>query len=129
MGRDRMASYRLQRIYDDDADHSSYRVLVDRLWPRGVTKERAALDAWSKDVAPSTELRRWYGHDVARFAEFSRRYADELHAPPASDAVAELRRASRARDVVLLTATRDIDHSGGRVLLDHLSDRSNAAPT
>jgi uncharacterized protein YeaO (DUF488 family) len=116
-----MTSYRIHRVYDDDTDLSSYRVLVDRLWPRGVTKGQAALDAWRKDVAPSAELRRWYGHDVARFPEFARRYADELCSPPASDAVADLRRIARVRGVVLLTATRDVDHSGAAVLLDHLS--------
>ena len=63
---------------------AGYRVLVDRLWPRGITKAEAALDEWLKDVAPSTELRRWYGHDVERFDEFARRYRAELRRPPAS---------------------------------------------
>jgi uncharacterized protein YeaO (DUF488 family) len=116
-------TFRVQRIYDDDGDLHSYRVLVDRLWPRGLTKGRAALDAWSKDVAPSTELRRWYGHDVARFDEFSQRYADELRSPPAADAVAELRRIGGVRAVVLFTATRDVEHSGAIVLLEHLLEQ------
>ena len=81
----------LCRVYDparrDDEDH---RVLVDRLWPRGFSKAEAALDEWLKDVAPSTELRRWYGHDVERFEEFARRYRAELLEPPASAGVDHL---------------------------------------
>jgi len=96
-------------------------VLVDRLWPRGVKKEDADLDEWNRDVAPSTELRRWYGHVPARFDEFARRYGDELARPPASEAVAHLVRVGREQHVVLLTATRDLDHSGARVLHDHLT--------
>jgi len=115
-----MTSYRVQRIYDENSDLHAYRVLVDRLWPRGITKGQAALDAWSKVVAPSTELRRWYGHEVARFEEFAQRYTDELHNAPASDAVAELRNVAAVRPVVLLTATRDLDHSGASVLVQHL---------
>jgi len=71
-------------------------------------------------VAPSTELRRWYGHDRARFDEFARRYGEELERPPASDAVAHLLGLAHEQHVVLLTATRDLDHSGARVLRDHL---------
>lgn len=75
----------VHRIYDPD-DEPGYRVLVDRLWPRGLAKGDAALDEWLKDVAPSTDLRRWYGHEPSRFAEFRKRYRDELEQPPASDA-------------------------------------------
>jgi len=93
-------------------------VLVDRLWPRGVKREPGLFDDWLKDAAPTTELRRWYGHDPARYATFARRYRSELERQPASDAVAALRRrAARAR-VTLLTATKDVDHSGARVLAD-----------
>ena len=81
------------------------------------------LDHWAKDAAPSAELRRWYGHDPARFDEFARRYQAELSRPPASIAVAELHGLARRRVVTLLTATRDIEHSGARVLCDHLRTR------
>lgn len=111
---------RVSRIYDDDPDRDSYRVLVDRLWPRGIRKEEAGLDAWVKDAAPSPELRRWYGHDPEKFDEFARRYRDELSRPPAAEAVAELRRLANERPVTLITATRDVEHSGARVLHDHL---------
>ena len=112
--------FQLQRIYDDAPTDGAYRVLVDRLWARGVTKEAAALDEWAKDVAPSTELRRWYGHDVDRFEEFATRYLDELGEPPALAAVEHLCAVADRQQVVLLTATRDVEHSGAEVLLQHL---------
>jgi uncharacterized protein YeaO (DUF488 family) len=104
----------LRRIYDDRG--AGHRVLVDRLWPRGVTKAEAALDEWLKDVAPSTELRRWYGHRVERFEEFARRYRAELHEPPGSAAVGRLVELIRTEPITLVTATRDVEHSGARVL-------------
>jgi uncharacterized protein YeaO (DUF488 family) len=113
----------LVRIYDDTGDDAGYRVLVDRLWPRGIRKDDAHLDEWNKDVAPSTELRKWYGHDVDRFDEFARRYRDELARTSGKDAVDALRRRARRAKVVLLTATKDVEHSGARVLLDVLHDR------
>ena len=109
----------MQRIYASD-DEPGYRVLVDRLWPRGVSKADAALDEWLKDVAPSTELRRWYGHDPSRFAEFDRRYRAELDEPPAADAARHLLDLHHLR-LVLLTATRDVERSGAIVLRDHLA--------
>jgi uncharacterized protein YeaO (DUF488 family) len=119
---------RIRRIYDDP-DGGTYRVLVDRLWPRGIKKDAAGLDHWAKDAAPSAELRRWFGHDPARFEEFARRYRVELGRPPASIAVAELHALARRRVVTLLTATRDIEHSGARVLRDHLrSGRPHPPP-
>lgn len=114
------------RIYDGDVP-DGYRVLVDRLWPRGVTKQAAALDGWAKDVAPSAELRRWYGHDPDRFDAFAERYRDELDRPAAADAVARLRDLARRRLVVLLTATRDVERSGARVLYDHLVGSAGAS--
>lgn len=97
------------------------RVLVDRLWPRGVKKADAHLDAWLKDLAPSPDLRRWYGHDPARFDEFARRYRDELSRSPAAEAVERLRELAQERPVALLTATRDVDRSGARVVRDVLA--------
>ncbi|HEX3425732.1 MAG TPA: DUF488 family protein [Acidimicrobiales bacterium] len=116
----RGSGFEIRRIYDQHDDDGSYRVLVDRLWPRGVTKADAALDEWAKDVAPSTESRRWYGHDPTKFEQFARRYLDELKAPGAADAVARLRAIARQRPVALLTATRDVGHSGASVLKDVL---------
>ena len=109
----------VHRIYDPH-EGLDCRVLVDRLWPRGVSKEVAALDEWCKDIAPSSELRRWYGHDPARYAEFKRRYLAELRHPPASDEVQHLRVLADTRPLLLLTATADVEHSGAHVLREHL---------
>lgn len=117
-------SFDVRRVYDDTTPRGAadYRVLVDRLWPRGLTKAVLALDDWCRDVAPTTGLRRWYGHDVARFDEFARRYTAELASPPAADAVAALRAIAARRTVVLLTATRDVVHSGAEVLRRFLTE-------
>lgn len=117
---------RVRRAYDPPERDDGQRVLVDRLWPRGLSKARAHLDAWYKEIAPSNELRKWYGHDPDRFDEFARRYRAELARRPASDAVDALRRRARRTRVVLLTATKDVDHSGARVLLDVLRERRRA---
>lgn len=117
-------SIEVRRIYDSLGHDGSYRVLVDRLWPRGVKKEDAALDNWDKDVAPSDELRRWYGHDPDKFTEFAKRYRAELRHSPGAGAVRELLERSAHRRVVLLTATKDVERSGAKVLYDHLSRRS-----
>jgi uncharacterized protein YeaO (DUF488 family) len=107
---------RVGRVYDKRDDDRSCRVLVDRLWPRGMSKADAPFGEWLKEVAPSTELRRWYGHDVSRFREFARRYRTELRAPPASIAVNHLIDLARSHPVTLVTATRDVEHSAARVL-------------
>jgi uncharacterized protein YeaO (DUF488 family) len=91
-------------------------VLVDRIWPRGLTKAAAALDEWCKDVAPSDELRKWYAHDPERFAEFSRRYRQELKDPQRAQALAHLRDLAKDRPVTLLTATREPEISEAAVL-------------
>lgn len=112
------------RVYDDPGRRrGEHRVLVDRLWPRGLAKEAVDHDEWAKDVAPSAELRRWYGHVPERFAEFSRRYRRELAQPPAADAVARLRAVAARQRLVLLTATKDVDRSGAAVLASVLTGR------
>ena len=116
----------LRRVYDDSGrGDAGYRVLVDRLWPRGVTKAEAALDEWLKEAAPSTELRRWYGHDVGRFEEFARRYRAELWRPPATVAVDHLIDLAGVHTITLLTATRDLEHSGARVLHQLVTSRAS----
>jgi uncharacterized protein YeaO (DUF488 family) len=118
--------FRLVRVYDaDDRSEAGYRVLVDRLWPRGVTRADATLDEWLKDAAPSAELRRWYGHDVQLFEEFARRYRAELGRLPASAAVDHLLALANTESITLLTATRDVEHSGARVLRDYLLGRAS----
>lgn len=108
---------RMRRIYDDPTRSDGVRVLVDRVWPRGISKADARIDAWLKEVAPSTSLRKWYSHDPERFAEFRRRYLVELKDPDRAAALAELRRLARKRTVTLLTATKDVDISQAAVLM------------
>ncbi|NYI06681.1 DUF488 domain-containing protein [Allostreptomyces psammosilenae] len=111
----------LRRVYDEAEPGEGDRVLVDRLWPRGVAKDEAGWDRWLRDVAPSPELRRWYGHAPERFAEFAERYRAELADEEHATALAELRRAAASGDgVTLLTATRDLAHSSAAVLRDVL---------
>ena len=98
---------RVRRVYEPVSPDDGERLLVDRLWPRGLSKQSAHLDAWVKDVAPSTELRRWYGHEPERFAEFRRRYAAELREPERAKALARLNEAASHGTVTLLTATKD----------------------
>jgi uncharacterized protein YeaO (DUF488 family) len=105
------------RVYEDPGrEPGEHRALVDRLWPRGLRKDAVDLDEWAKDAAPTAELRRWYGHEPSRFAEFERRYREELAALPASSAVERLRSVARHQRLVLLTATADVEHSGAVVL-------------
>ncbi len=110
----------IARVYDQPEPGASA-VLVDRLWPRGLTKEGAPFEEWLKDVAPSAATRKWYGHRPERFSEFSRRYRDELTRDPARGALERLRDTALTGRVVLLTATRDLDLSGAAVLRDVLA--------
>ena len=116
---------RLKRIYDPPDQTDGARVLVDRLWPRSVRKETADLTLWLKEIAPSAELRRWFGHDPERFVEFSRRYRAELSAN--KDAVSRLDGLIRAGPVTLLYAARDTEHNQARVLSDYLKARVTRA--
>jgi uncharacterized protein YeaO (DUF488 family) len=109
-------SVRLRRIYDAPTRSDGVRVLVDRVWPRGLSKANAHIDAWASQVAPSPQLRKWYAHEPARFAEFKRRYLEELKDPDRAAALAELRRLAKKRTLTLLTATKAIDISQAAVL-------------
>ena len=107
---------RARRVYDPQEPDDGTRVLVDRLWPRGLRKDGARLDEWAKDVAPSNELRSWYGHDPAKFGDFCRRYTQELERGAPRAALEHLATLATSGPVTLLTATRDIDHSQAAVL-------------
>jgi uncharacterized protein YeaO (DUF488 family) len=113
---------RVRRVYDEPSAKDGARVLVDRIWPRGLRKDAARLDEWAKDVAPSTGLRTWYGHDPAKFDEFKRRYTTELDVPAARDALARLRALAADRPLTLLTATKDVNLSQATVLAGLLRD-------
>lgn len=111
---------RMRRIYDDPADDDGIRVLVDRRWPRGVSKERAGLDEWCTAVAPSDALRKWYGHAPDRFEEFGSRYRKELEDPERASALRHLRVMSSHDRLTLLTATKNVDLSQAAVLVELL---------
>ncbi len=113
---------RTGRVYGDPSPEDGCRVLVDRIWPRGLSRQRASIDEWCKEVAPSTELRQWYGHDPARYEEFARRYRSELAGPEQSAAVAHLSRLADAGPLTLLTATRQCEISQAAVLAHLLSE-------
>lgn len=113
---------RIRRAYDDPEPDDGARVLVDRIWPRGLSKSKAGFDEWCKSVAPSTELRKWYAHDPERFAEFDRRYRDELDDPERAEALAHLRELAAHGPLTLITATKHADISEAAVLAELLGD-------
>lgn len=106
----------IKRAYDEAEPADGTRVLIDRLWPRGVSKEKAKIDLWLKDVAPSAELRTWYGHDPAKFDEFRRRYLEELAREPGKSGMAKLREMAEQGPVTLVFAARDAAHANATVL-------------
>lgn len=116
-------SFRIKRVYEAPAPRDGIRVLVDRLWPRGVRKQAAKLDYWMKDLAPSTPLRRWFGHLPERFSEFSRRYKHELQT---NAALAELQKLGRRKVVTLLYGARDPVINHAIVLQSALQSRAKA---
>jgi uncharacterized protein YeaO (DUF488 family) len=105
---------RLKRVYEPAVPADGYRVLIDRLWPRGVSRERAALDEWGRDLAPSRELRQWFGHEPSRFPEFRRRYIEELRGERGR--IAALRRRARDGTLTLVYSAADTEHNDAVVL-------------
>jgi uncharacterized protein YeaO (DUF488 family) len=105
---------KLKRAYEEPSPGDGVRILVERLWPRGLSKERAAVDLWLKDVAPSTELRKWFGHDPARWEQFQQRYRKELR--ETKEAVKQLRQKAKEGTITLVYAARDERHNGALVL-------------
>jgi len=110
----------IKRVYEPVARGDGLRILVDRLWPRGMRKADAEFDQWRKDLSPSTALRKFYGHRPERFAEFARRYRGELRRGEAAEAVADMIKLNRRRPVTFLTASRDLEHSEAAVLAKHV---------
>jgi len=117
---------RLKRAYEPPEKNDGLRLLVERLWPRGLTKEKAGIDEWFKDVAPSQELRKWYGHDLKRWADFRRRYLDELGRNP--EAVARLRKRMKEGPVTFVFAAKDEEHNSARLLKDFLEGKAWPLP-
>ena len=118
------ANVQLKRAYDPPAPSDGTRILIDRLWPRGVSKANAAIDQWDKDIAPSTTLRKWFGHDPARWQEFRRRYANEIHGH--REQLDELRARAQSGRITLVFAAHDKLHNHAIVLRDILLDRTKA---
>ena len=116
-----------RRVYEETSPRDGKRVLVDRVWPRGMRKEEAHVDEWLRDVAPSTELRKWYGHEPGRFTEFRRRYIDELRDSEHREAAGHLRDLAGHDKLMLLTATKDVDHSQAAVLAEWLTGSGRSA--
>lgn len=110
----------MRRVYDPPAPEDGTRVLVDRIWPRGLAKQDAEFDEWGKEVAPSTSLRQWYGHRPERFAEFRDRYEEELRDPERARELDRLGELARSGTLTLLTATKDVEHSHAVVLAELL---------
>jgi len=110
---------KLKRVYEEPSQADGLRVLVERLWPRGFTKEHASIDLWLKGVAPSTELRKWFGHDPKRWEPFRQRYLAELRGK--KDLIDLLKQEEKEGTITLVYATRDEEHSGALVLKDFLA--------
>lgn len=114
---------KLERIYTKPADLDGYRILIDRIWPRGISKEKAHLDRWMKEVAPSNDLRKWYGHDVARFPEFKERYLNEIATAPSyyNTLRAIIQEELKSQNIILLYGAKDEEHNQAVVLADKLA--------
>ena len=121
-----MPSIQLKRVYEPQSKEDGIRILVDRLWPRGLTKKKAAVDLWLKDIAPTTELRKWFGHDPARWKEFQVRYRKELRAD--KEAVNLLKQKSKEGTVTLVYGAKDQEHNEALVLQQML-DRGHRGKT
>lgn len=111
----------IKRIYEDPANNDGYRVLIDRIWPRGVSKEKANLDEWMKEIAPSTDLRKWFSHDTEKFDEFKKRYEKELD--EREDLLDQLIEKSSNKKVTLLYGAKDEEHNQAVVLAELLDER------
>lgn len=116
---------RIKRVYDPPSPDDGQRFLVERLWPRGMKKDALKLDGWLKEIAPSTELRQWFGHDVERWGDFQKRYHAELDSH--SEALRPLLEAARQGNVTLLYSARDSEHNSAVVLKTYLEVRLGAA--
>lgn len=111
----------MKRIYDKDLP-AGYRVLVDRLWPRGMSKIRADLDLWAKEIAPSAELRKWFGHDPEKYLEFKNKYLDEINNNPyTKEFLKSLKEALQTQDVLILYSAKDEEHNDAVVLMEYLN--------
>jgi uncharacterized protein YeaO (DUF488 family) len=119
-----MSAVVIKRAYEPPASDDGYRVLVDRVWPRGVTRDALQLDEWARELAPSTALRKWFGHDPARWQEFRQRYLKELRSGAYADLLAHLSTRAATGRVTLVYSARDTEHNQARVLADVLAGKA-----
>lgn len=112
-------SMKIKRVYEEPSKSDGKRILVDRLWPRGLTKEKAAVDMWLKEIAPSTDLRKWFGHDPAKWNEFQKRYIKELDANP--EPVNTIKELAKKGTVTLIYGARDEEYNDAVVLRGYLA--------
>ena len=122
------SNVRLQRAYDDPQPDDGHRVLVDRVWPRGRTKAELRLDAWARDLGPSTGLRKWFGHDLSRWTEFQTRYRAELADPGRAQALDALATLARSGRVTIVYGARDREHNQAQVIADEIARRLAVTP-
>ena len=122
------SNVRLQRAYDDPGPEDGHRVLVDRVWPRGRTKEHLRLDAWERDLGPSTRLRQWFGHDPVRWPEFQARYHQELAQPDQARTLDGLTAAARLGPLTLVYGARDREHNQAQVIAEEIERRLASTP-
>lgn len=113
---------RIKRVYSEPSQRDGIRILIDRVWPRGVTKKRARIDAWRKEFAPSTPLRKWFGHDPARWSEFQKRYRIELNQSSQLDALNTLAQRSSRKTITLVYSAADETHNQAVVLMELLEE-------
>ena len=111
---------KIKRVYDKPAKEDGFRILADRLWPRGLTKEKASVDLWLKEIAPSTELRKWFGHDPEKWNEFKKKYVAELKKN--KETVSILKEKIKEGTVTILYGARDEEHNEALVILDFLNE-------
>jgi uncharacterized protein YeaO (DUF488 family) len=114
-------NFKIKRVYEKPEKEDGFRILVDRLWPRGLTKEKAKVDLWLKEIAPSTELRKWFAHDPEKWEEFKKRYLSELKKN--KEPVAQLKEKMKERNLTLIYAAKDETHNEAQVLLNELKKK------
>jgi uncharacterized protein YeaO (DUF488 family) len=120
---------KLKRAYEPPLRGDGYRVLVERLWPRGIKKQDLVLDEWRKEIAPSGELRKWFGHDPARWREFKLRYRDELKMSEASAGLRALAERAKGRTLTLVFSSHDTEHNNAVVLKEHIERLARVRPS
>ena len=119
---------KIKRAYERKEAGDGERILIDRLWPRGVSKDEAGLDAWRKELAPSTALRQWFGHDPKKWEEFKKRYRKELAAPESKRLLEEIARSAERRNVTLIYGAKDTEHSDVQVLQELIAGLMSSVP-